>query len=125
MDSDASMSEGGKKCDSCSKIVDVLIPIRILSETKGGMEMQLRHYCPHCFMDMVDDWELDKGDKEGKYKDFWLVVWETKNGNVGYSLCFTEEEADKIYNETLNLNPIELFKAEIKKQKMNEDEEKS
>lgn len=58
------MSECGK-CDSCGKIVDILVPIRILCETNGGMEMQLRHYCPECFMEMVDNWEL-KGDKDEK-----------------------------------------------------------
>jgi len=52
------------KCDSCGAIVDTLVPIRILCETNGAMEMQLRHYCPECFMEMMDNWERDKKDEE-------------------------------------------------------------
>jgi len=60
-----SESDEGGKCDSCGKIVDILIPIRILSESKGGLEMQLKHYCPKCFLDITEEWEPnDNGEEE-------------------------------------------------------------
>ena len=49
-------------CDSCNKIVDILIPIRILCDTDRGEEMQLRHYCPECFVDITEEWEPPRGD---------------------------------------------------------------
>lgn len=55
--------EGGK-CDSCSRIVDILIPIRILAEVAGRMEMQLRHYCPECFDEITSEWEYGREDEE-------------------------------------------------------------
>jgi len=76
----------GQTCDSCNRLVDILIPIRILCETKSGpMEMQLRHYCPECFDDITEGWE-HKGSEEEKVKQrkekdlFWsydkeLDVW--------------------------------------------------
>ena len=67
--------EEGGICKSCGKCVDVLIPLRLLVETKGGMEMQLRHYCPYCFTKIVEEW--DSGRDESK-TGLWAVVWTEK-----------------------------------------------
>lgn len=55
----------GQTCDSCNRLVDILIPIRILCETRSGpMEMQLRHYCPECFDDITEGWEYNGSEEE-------------------------------------------------------------
>jgi len=59
----------GQICDSCDRLVDILIPIRILCETRSGpMEMQLRHYCPECFDDITEGWEYESDDEKEKVK---------------------------------------------------------
>lgn len=113
----------GSKCDSCNKIVDILIPIRVLCETRNGMEMQLRHYCPHCFMDIVDDWDYDGKEKKPKKKDEedvgWIIAWyfydkESKTYMMSYSVWNDEGLADKRFIQLDKMKSVkEVVKAKI------------
>lgn len=59
------------ECDSCGRVADILIPIRVLCESKGGYEMQLRHYCPICFKDIVEEWEYPNRGDENEEELLW------------------------------------------------------
>jgi len=55
----------GQKCDSCGRIVTLLIPVRVLQEYSWGSEMVTKYYCLHCF-EMLFDSQDDEYMKNRK-----------------------------------------------------------
>lgn len=84
------------KCDSCEREVDILVPIRILCETRNGMEMQLKHYCPKCFWDITEGWG-SRGDESEKDVG-WIVAWKERFLGKGFKIKKSEDLADRFFN---------------------------
>jgi len=73
----------GQKCDSCYRVVDILIPIRVLCEANSGFEMQLRHYCPECFDEIIHGWNYkDKDGEVEKRKEGFLKFKHEKERDI-------------------------------------------
>lgn len=101
------MIEG--KCDSCEEQVDILIPIRILCETHGGTEMQLRHYCPDCFINVLGF----VPQQEKKSNKGWVIAWWI-SGVSRYIVQLLEKNADIIFDRRDKDPKVrELIKAKI------------
>ena len=102
------MTDG--KCDSCDKIVDILIPIRMLCEARGGMEMQLKHYCSDCFIDVLG---FVPQQEEKEEANGWVIAW-WKNGKSHYVVQLLEKNTNKIFVEYSKDPKIrELIKAKV------------
>ena len=90
------MTDGGT-CDSCGKLVDTLIPIRILCEVKSDYEMRLKHYCPKCFWERVEEWESNGDEDEEEKSWFGCWLWQYKGKlYVGYLVGSKEAVTEKM-----------------------------